>query len=587
MNVQYLIRHGLVVDGTGSPPYRGDVRVSGGQITEIGPTLEPGRRERVIDAGDCYVTPGFIETHNHWDGGMWWSPLLEPFAAYGVTTSINGNCGFSLAPLNAALDTRPDIIEIFNFFEDIPEKPMLASLPWDWRKWSEYRASLKRNVRASVNVGSFCGHIATRLAVMGPQAWERAATASEIEEMCELLEDALSAGAMGMSSNLLDYDKWDRPLPSMHAADEEWLALMGVIARRPGATLEVIIDNFMRQTGPESTERMGRLARQTGVRMQWVGMPTLKFQAHLLPQEQALHEQFKAQGLDFWTGYHHVAPTLHINFGRSLLFAQQGNQVWQEVVNEPEEDKKLAMLADPEWRRRARASWDGQYVHTVLNDPTALTLRESQTGQGPVGITLAEYMARTGIKHPSDAMAEWVLDNGPESAVLMRTWETDDELLLKMFRDPRSVGNISDAGAHGKMFCGTGDNVLLLTDWVRDRRLLKIEEAVHVLTGKLANFFGLHDRGTLKAGQQADLTVFNLAEIERRPEIKLWDVPDGMGGRTFRYTRAPAPMRLTMVNGVPTFDHGELTGNFPGEFVRPQGNPPEASVTPVRPAMRA
>ena len=93
---------------------------------------------------------------------------------------------------------------------------------------------------------------------------------------------------------------------------------------------------------------------------------------------------------------------------------------------------------------------------------------------------------------------------------------------------------------------------------------------MRALTGKQAEFFGLHDRGTIEVGKVADITVFNLDEIERREEEKLWDVPDGEGGRTYRYIRAAAPMRLTLVNGVPTFDNGAFTGKFPGEFVGPQ-----------------
>lgn len=122
------------------------------------------------------------------------------------------------------------------------------------------------------------------------------------------------------------------------------------------------------------------------------------------------------------------------------------------------------------------------------------------------------------------------------------------------------------------MFCGAGDNVYLLTDFVRDRKLLTIEEGVHVLTGKLADFFGLQQRGLIAVGKIADITVFDLDEIERRPEEKIWDVWDGRGGRTYRYTRAAAPMRLTLVHGVPIFDNNAFTGRFPGEFIGPETN---------------
>jgi N-acyl-D-amino-acid deacylase len=546
------------------------VRVRGGRISEVRANLRPTAGERVIDASGCYVTPGFIETHNHWDGGVWWSPNMEPLPAYGITTSINGNCGFSMAPAPTNPADRQNIIEIFNFFEDIPEPPMNKLVPWDWRTWSEYKASVLRNVKVPVNFAAFCGHIALRLSVMGQDAWTRAARTDEVEKMCALLDDALRAGAMGLSSNQLDYDKFERPLPSQRADDAEYTALLSVVARYPGATFQVIVDHFMRMTGPDTVERLGRIAQATGVRMQWAGLPTLKYQAKVRKRSEELHEQFKAEGLDFWTGFHHVSPTSVINFGRSLVFAQNGNPVWQEVVNAPTWDEKRGLLSDPQWRDRARQAWNNQFAHSYLHDPTALFLRESESGYGPIGVTLAEYMSHSGINHASDAMAEWVLRNGAESVIFKKSWERDENVVLQLLKDPRSVGNISDAGAHGKMFCGAGDNVYLLTDFVRDRQLLTIEEGIHVLTGKLTNFFGLHDRGLLRAGLLADITVFDLKEIERRPEEKIWDVWDGEGGRTYRYTRAPAPMRLTLVNGVPTFDHGAFTGRFPGKFVGPE-----------------
>src|SRR5690606_14493088 len=117
MKAKTLITGGTVVDGTGALAYAADVRIADGRIVEIGKELAPGEGERAFDAAGCYVTPGFIECHNHWDAAVWWSPNMEPFPGYGVTTSINGNCGFSLAPLPADGSGREDIIDIFNFFE--------------------------------------------------------------------------------------------------------------------------------------------------------------------------------------------------------------------------------------------------------------------------------------------------------------------------------------------------------------------------------------------------------------------------------------------------------------------------------------
>lgn len=576
-----LIQNGTVVDGTGAPSFKADVRVRDGYITEIAANLNAGPRERTIDASGCYVTPGFIETHNHFDAPMWWMPTLEPMPGYGVTTSINGNFGFSAAPVSDDADVRLEMVKIFSFFEDIPIKPFMQVLPWDWRKWSEYRASIERNLKMPINFAAFAGHIAIRLTAMGMDAWERAANPAEIATMCGLLDDALTAGSLGLSSNLLDHDSKDRPVPSMLADDAEYEALLDVLARHPGATFQVIVDSFMRLTAVSSMERMVRLGGSRGIRTQWVGAATYDFQNYTGIREplDKLHADFKTNGLDFWTGFTHIPAAASINFFSSLTFAQSNNYVWNEIIIAKTEEEKTALLENPAWRARARDSWDKTWEHSPMSQPNALTLLDSQSGFGPVGVTLGDYMAEAGTAHVSDALAEWLLNNGLRSIVAIRPWSKSREMCLALFKDPRALGNISDAGAHGQMLCGIGDHINLLTDFVRDTKELTIEEGVHNLTGKLAYFFGLHDRGVLKPGLRADIVVFDLAAVERRPVEKVFDVPDGEGGRTWRYSRDAAPMLLTLVNGIPTFEKGRFTGAFPGKVVGPAAVKAEAITT--------
>jgi N-acyl-D-aspartate/D-glutamate deacylase len=571
MDVQYLIKNGIIVDGTGAPAFEADLRVRHGLIAEIAPDIKPEGRERVVDAKGCYVTPGFIETHNHWDGGIWWIPTLDPLPSYGSTTTVNGNCGFSVAPAHDDPEVRAQIVGIFNFFEDIPEDAMTDLVPWTWRKWSEMQATQQAKVKLPLNYASYCGHIALRLAVLGMEAWDRAATDAEIAKMCDLLDDALAAGALGLSSNLMDHDKRDRPVPSKQADEREWRALIEVLARHPGSTLQLIIDTFLKRNGPEQGAWIAEMTKAHNIRTQMAIIPLLKFQDAQRQEAEELYQQWKDEGRDIHCLFHHISPTSMVNFVRTLAFAQNGNMVWHEVIEAPTEEAKLALLADPEWRDRAREAWDNQYPHSYFHDPSALTLRESETGYGPVGVTLSAYMAQTGINHTSDALAEWLLRNGTLSTVLKKSWELNEERLVEMVRDPKGLGNASDSGAHGKLFCGAGDAVALFTQFVRDQKVLTIEEAVCSITGRAADFFGFSDRGVLKVGKRADIAVFNLDEIERRPEVKIWDVPDSRGGRTYRYTRAPAPMRLTLCNGVATFDHGAFTGNFPGRYIGPRG----------------
>ena len=166
-------------------------------------------------------------------------------------------------------------------------------------------------------------------------------------------------------------------------------------------------------------------------------------------------------------------------------------------------------------------------------------------------------------------MADWLLANGTRSTVHMAPFPKDEDLTVALMKDPQTVGNISDAGAHLQMLCGGGENAGLLTRYVREEGRLTIEEAVHVLTGKLAQHFRLADRGVIAPGKRADICVFNMAEIERRPMKKAHDVPDGKGGTTWRFTRDAMPARLTLVNGVPTFENGAYTGATPGHFLSP------------------
>jgi N-acyl-D-amino-acid deacylase len=568
MEYRFLIKGGTVIDGTGAAAKLLDVRVADGKIVEVGDGLLPAGRERVVDASGCYVTPGFIETHNHYDAPMWWMPNLEPMSGYGITTSVNGNCGFSAAPVSDDEEAKMEMVKIFSFFEDIPEKPFTEVLPWDWRTWSEYRRSLEKNLRFPINFASYVGHIAIRLAVMGMDARERAATPEEIERMCAHLRDALDAGAIGLSSNLLDYDGQGRPVPSLLADDAEFEALLNVLAEYPGKTLEIILGVFMRMTGVEDMERVERLCRPLGVRVMWAGIPTINFQMDKLGQLWDMHARYKEEGLEFYTAFHHVAPVSAVNFYSSLIFGQSNNLVWHELILAPDDEDKTALLTSDEWRARARVSWDQMYAHNTLRFPERVDLAESQSGFGPIGITLGDYIEnRDDDPHPSDALADWLLDNGFGSTLMTQMVNTSEDMMTGLLKDPKAIGNISDSGAHGQMLCGIGDHINLLTEYARDKGLLTIEEAVHNITGKLADFFGFTDRGHIRVGRAADIVVFNLDEIERRPVERVFDVPDGKGGRTWRYTRPPAPMRLTLVNGVPTFDRGRFSGTYPGQVI--------------------
>ncbi|WP_438985792.1 amidohydrolase family protein, partial [Aequoribacter sp.] len=387
-----FIQGGTVVDGTGAPAYTANVRIEDGVIAAIGVDVSAQVGDEVIDAAGCYVAPGFIETHTHFDANMWWQPDLDPLPGYGVTTTILGNCGFTAAPVSDDEAVRLEMVNIFSFFEDIPVAPFLDHLPWDWRTWPEYKESMTSKVKVPANYAAFVGHLAIRLVVMGLEAWERAATQEEIQKMCAMLDEALAAGALGMSSNLLDHDGQDRPVPTMLATDEEWEALFDVLAKYPGATLQVIVDTFMRKTAAESVERIDRLIGDRPIRAQVAGMaPTLTFQKDIEEKVGPLRRRLAAEKRDIRAGFAHVPPTSVISIKKSLIFAQSNDYVWHEVVLAETEEEKLRILQDEDWRARARISWDEKvWKHSPFANPQSLLLINSENGVGPVDISLEQ-----------------------------------------------------------------------------------------------------------------------------------------------------------------------------------------------------
>jgi N-acyl-D-aspartate/D-glutamate deacylase len=554
-----LVRGGTVVDGTGAAPAAADIRVRQGVIVEVGPGLSPSG-ELVIDASGAFVTPGIIDTHTHLDGAMWWNPDLDPLPAYGNTSLVFGNCGNSLAPLAGA--QRDEIVDLLCFLEDLPLDAFRTEIPWTWEDWPQYARALTTQP-TTVHIGGYLGHLSLRTFVMGAAAWERAATPDEIGRMCQMLDDGLRAGAMGLSVNLFDKDRTLRLVPGYFAADDEFTALFEVVGRHRPATVQLITRFNERGRDIEDAERFGRLCRAAGVRGQWPGMPMNVRDDDHRPLVWDAHHRIQGAGSDFWpvVPFKPLAP--FFSFERSIVF--QRIPAWNDLINGPEEEK-LRLLADGAWRATARRDWDNRSHSSLsrVDRPHEMILSTSETGAGPLDISLAEYAARREL-HLSDALAEWVLANGVQSLMVGIPERLSEPDIVAAIREPKTLANVNDSGAHLQLFSGAGEHLYLLTHYVRDAGLLSLEEAVHALTGRTAAFFGMNDRGVVAPGRAGDLAVFALEEIDLRQEERRYDVPHG----TWRFTRAPAGFRATIVAGTPTWLDGEPTGARPGEVIRP------------------
>jgi N-acyl-D-aspartate/D-glutamate deacylase len=537
-----LVRNGTLVDGTGAPSRPGDVRVRDGRIVELGPALAPSG-EPELDAGGALVTPGLIDPHTHYDIEMFWDPSLDPLPAYGMTTAIMGNCGLGIAPVRD--DVRADIADLLCFIEELPVSLPEHAVPWSWHTWSEYRTAASGTPTA-VSLFAYTAHNALRAFAMGHDAWRRAATADERALMAATLDDALRHGSLGLSSNWFDTDRNAELVPTRLADDAEIDLLLDVLGLHPHATLQVI--------ARDRDERHHVLHKATGrgIRCLSLGDGTTS----LTPEE---------EGIELWHLGGGNEPTMP-SLGFESSIATAAVPAWHELVNGPADDK-LPLLADPEWRARARHDWDHpRDEQNAFRAGTlhALILSDSDTGAGPLGVSLADLAAERS-EHPSDVLADWVLANGVGSRYTKLSvtpamdQETMDARTRHNFGDHHALMGGTDAGAHLNMFCGAGSNLYLLTHWVRERHDLTVEHAVHCMTQRNAAFFSLRDRGTLEVGKRGDLCVFALDEIELRPMTRVFDLPDG----NWRFTRPPAGFRATVVAGTPTVLDGAPTGARP------------------------
>ena len=531
-----VIRNGRIVDGTGAPWFRGDVGISGDRIAAVG-SLAGTPAAVTIDATDLVVSPGFIDLL----GQSEFNVLVDSRAAskimQGVTTEVTGE-GDSIAPLNDRL---------------IKERKAQAEhfgVAQNWRTLADYFRRLETQSKPAINLGTFVGAGGLRNYVIGKD--DRRATPAELEQMKQLVAKAMEDGALGLSTSL-------QYVPSRFASTEELVELAKVASKYGG----VYFTHQRSESSKifESIDEIITIARKAAIPAEiWHLKTAYKANWGKMPEVLRKLEQARTEGLDLTADQY--------PYDRASNDLDACLPLW---VREGGLEKMLARLRDPAERDRIRkdmddpnaTDWENQWYGSGGGDGVMLASVLNPELRKYEGMTMTQIGAAMG-KDPRDAVMDLVIADRGESAVIISIM-TEQDVRTALQHPLVGVGTDSGARAEDGQLAGSkshprgwGSFPRILGKYVRDEHLLTLEEAIRKMTSKAAARVHLTDRGILRPGMMADITIFDPRTIR---DVATFEDPN-------HYS---VGIRQVFVNGRRVVADGKITNERPGRPLRGPG----------------
>jgi N-acyl-D-aspartate/D-glutamate deacylase len=531
MPVDILIRGGTLYDGSGASGVVGDLAVQDGRIVSIGPQ-PAGTAAKTIDASGLAVVPGFIDIKTHSDFTLPINPKAESKVRQGVTTEIIGHCGFSVAPV------LPGKVELLRDY-------LSPSAPWLPFRETDFADYLDTFPATAVNAGMLVGHNTLRLMVMGMAA--RAPTPQELSAMIALIEEALAAGALGLSSGLFT-------APGSYATADEMIALCNVVKSHNAGYFTHIRDESNRVL--ESVEEAIAIAQTCGVHVEIV--------------------HFKCSGVDNWGKTAQALDLIAAARARGLdidcdayPYTAGSNplkNVLPQWVQAGGMETMIERLALKETRDRIRTDIARDGLNNWGRIPSWDAVQISVSPHLPqyAGRTIAALAAEHG-QDPVDTLCDYLAQDMGATRVLITSISEDD--VRDLVRSPLALvgsdgncvatyGTVNQGMPHPR-FYGTFPRVL--GHYVGELGLLPLELAIHKMTGATARALKLKDRGLLREGYFADIAVFDPADFRDRATY----------ADPHQY---PSGTRTTViVNGTLVVENATHTGALPGKILRRDG----------------
>lgn len=472
-----ILKNGLVVDGSGKTPYKANVAVFASSIALI-TDKDISRARLVVDCKDKIIAPGFIDSHTHSDLLVLQDPTASPRISQGITTDISGNCGIGVFPYTSPI-LKDYVKDVLGEWKD-----------WSWKDFESY-ARFANSKGIGCNEAFLISHTALRVAAMREDA-NREATESEIEKMCALLALELDSGAVGFSSGLY-YS------PCVNASRAELIALLKVTAGK-----NKIFSVHHRSEGDGAVESLREVldaAEESGVRIEVSHLKAIGGRNQKCVDTMLrMIEEYRARGVDVAFDQY---PYL---FGSTSLFSLLPPRVLafsrleQRMALSLESERAVikSEIMDAE-------GWDSIYPLVGPDYINALYLSSHPEYNG---MSLSEIARDRGLEDPLDALFD-ILEDETGLAVMTDVTQSEESLVKIMAHPLMCFGTdslYSSPLPHPRSYHST---VHFLKEYVLEKKVMTLEEAIRCMTGETARRFGLKDRGLIAEGMAADITVFD------------------------------------------------------------------------------
>ncbi len=515
MSFDLKIAGGTIVDGTGKPGFVGDIGIKGGRIVAIGKADGPATT--TIDATGKVVSPGFVDVHTHYDAQILWDRMLSISPWHGVTTTVIGNCGFGVAPTRAA--HRKLILQTLEKVEGMSLDALQEGLgdAWPFETFPQYLDTVEKRGSA-INVAALFGHTPLRMYVMGEELTERASTPDELAAMKKLMREAMEAGAIGFGTSVsVSHNGYaGKPVPSRQATPEEMDGLVSVMGEMKRGLMQITIGREF------STRHMAEVSRKYQVPVTWTALLSYLYGPGGHRKQLDLAAEQRKSGAMVIPQVSCRPLNFEFTFAEPFIFDVMKFMNELAVADSRSPGARRRAYADPAWREKLRSEvtplfqrwWDRVVIAWA---PSARELEE---------MPLAAAAARLG-KDPVDLALDLALANDLQARFRMAVMNFDEKEVAELITDPNTIIALSDAGAHASQLCDACYSTYLLGHWVRDRKVFTLEQAVHNLTQRPAEMFGITDRGVLAEGRPADVVVFDPRTVGPGPLKRVHDMPAG------------------------------------------------------------